>query len=262
MIIDDEPMVLKGLTTLVPWYEIGCEIVGMAENGEEGLALIQEKNPDVVISDIQMPKLSGLDMIRQIYQTKMDVKCILLTGYRQFEYAKEAIDLGIQKFLLKPTNLEEIKAAVIEMTQLLDDERSREETVFALQEKLASLEKPKEQKDETAEKGDEGQKVKYLVRQAIDFMKLHYSEKIELQTVADHLYISTWYVCKLFKQELNTSFIEILNDIRIQEAKRLLLDTNKKIYEICEEVGYNDNPYFTKTFKKFTGKTPNQYRNQ
>lgn len=262
VIIDDEPMVLKGLTTLVPWYEIGCEIVGMAENGEEGLALIQEKKPDVVISDIQMPKLSGLDMIRQIYQAKMDVKCILLTGYRQFEYAKEAINLGIQKFLLKPTNLEEIKAAVIEMTQLLDDERSKEETVVALQEKLAALERPKEQVEEIAEKGEEGQKVKYLVRQAIDFMKLYYSEKIELQTVADHLYISTWYVCKLFKQELNTSFIEILNEIRIQEAKRLLLETNKKIYEICEEVGYNDNPYFTKTFKKFTGKTPNQYRNQ
>lgn len=278
VIIDDEPMIIKGLTTLVPWFEIGCEVVGIAENGLDGLAKVKELQPDIVISDIQMPKLSGLEMIRSITQARINVKCILLTGYRQFEYAKEAIDLGVLKYLLKPTNLEEIKAAVVEMTQLIDEEQSREESINQLKQRLQELENNQEDSEGPLSDGplsegnpfessvnnetsEANHSTKFLVRKAIAFMKENYMLKLDLQSVADHLYISTWYVCKLFKQELDSSFIELLNEIRIQEAKRLLTESNLKIYEICEAVGYNDNPYFTKTFKKYAGMTPNHYRN-
>lgn len=270
VIIDDEPMIIKGLTTLVPWFEIGCEVVGVAENGIDGLAQVEKFQPDIVISDIQMPKLSGLEMIRAITAARLNVKCILLTGYRQFEYAKEAIDLGVHKYLLKPTNLEEIKSAVVEVTQLIDEEQSVEDSIKQLQQRLYQLESTLET-SETHENQEslnttdtattESHSTKHLVRQAIAYMKQNFATKLDLQSLADHLYISTWYVCKLFKQELDTSFIELLNEIRIQEAKRLLTETNMKIYEICEAVGYSDTPYFTKTFKKYTEMTPNQYRN-
>lgn len=273
IIIDDEPMIIKGLTTLVPWFEIGCEVVGVAENGIDGLEQVKTLQPDIVISDIQMPKLSGLEMIRALAQARINVKCILLTGYRQFEYAKEAIDLGVQKYLLKPTNLEEIKAAVVEMTQLIDEEQSKEESIKQLKQRLEELENTHDDSEDlliknigsdlsdTTATSEANHSTKFLVRKAIAYMKDQYMQKLDLQSVADHLYISTWYVCKLFKQELDSSFIELLNEIRIQEAKRLLTESNLKIYEICEAVGYNDNPYFTKTFKKYAGMTPNQYRN-
>lgn len=272
-IIDDEPMIIKGLKKLVPWDEINCEISGTAKNGEEGLNLIREQMPDIVISDIRMPKLSGLQMIEQLKDIKTDMKFIILTGHRDFDYARKAIELGVVKYLLKPTNIEDIKSAVLEAVMILDDERSKEEDIKALRIKLnetSSSNIPGEAliddiTSDRANSEDDDQdgehKLKYLAVKGIEFMKENYNSKLDLQAVADHLYISTWYLCKVFKKELNNSFVQLLNEIRIQEAKKLLVESNHKVYEICELVGYNDNPYFTKTFKKYTGMTPNQYRN-
>ncbi|WZL81718.1 response regulator [Vallitaleaceae bacterium 9-2] len=276
-IIDDEPMVIKGLKELVPWEEINCEICGTAKNGVEGLQLIGELKPDIVVSDIRMPKLNGLQMIEKLRAVTKETKFIVLTSYREFDYAQKAIELGVIKYLLKPTNIEDIKSAVIEAMMQLDDERSKEDDVKRLRKKLietinvfdeeaveeAVNEPIKKQKDQiTSSKEEENEsRIKYLAVQAINYMKENYSHKLDLQEVADHLLISTWYLCKILKQELDNSFVQLLNEIRVQEAKRLLVETQYKVYEIGELVGYTDTPYFTKTFKKYTGVTPNQYRN-
>jgi len=257
IIIDDEPMILMGLQKLVQWEEINCVISGTAKNGEEGLELIKQIQPDIVISDIRMPKLSGLEMIHSVQKIQKDTKFIVLTGHRDFDYAREALDLGVIKYLLKPTNIEDIKSAVLEAMMMLDDERSKEDDIKALREILNQVDT-----SATEIKKDESEtRIKYLAVSGIRYMKENFDKKIDLQTVADHLYISTWYLCKVFKNELNNSFVQLLNEIRIQEAQRLLTESNKKVYEICELVGYIDVPYFTKTFKKYTGLTPNQYRN-
>lgn len=277
LIIDDEPMVVKGLVQLVPWEEINCEIVGTAKNGEEGLEKVTELQPDIVISDIQMPRLSGLEMIKALNARKADAKFIILTGFRQFEYAKEAIDLGVAKFLLKPTNLEDIKAAVVDVTTQLDEERFREQDLELLRQKLketmsligaeGDVLMPEmtegNEKVTTSPHGDKNdeEKMKYLAASAIAYIKANYKNKLDLQTIADHLYISTWYLCKLFKKEVGSNFVDLLNEIRIQAAKQLLTESNLKVYEICEQVGYTDNAYFTKIFKKYAGMTPNTYRN-
>jgi len=263
IIIDDEPMILMGLQKLVQWEEINCVISGTAKNGEEGLDLIKRVQPDIVISDIRMPKLSGLEMIHSAQKIQKDTKFIVLTGHRDFDYAREALDLGVIKYLLKPTNIEDIKSAVLEAMMMLDDERSKEEDIKALREILNQVEADDtvETDDTEMNKGESETRIKYLAISGIQYMKENFDKKLDLQTVADHLYISTWYLCKVFKNELNNSFVQLLNEIRIQEAQRLLTESNKKVYEICELVGYIDVPYFTKTFKKYTGLTPNQYRN-
>lgn len=264
-IIDDEPMIIKGLQQLVPWQEIKCELCGTAKNGEEGLKEISRLEPDIIISDIRMPKLSGLEMIEAVKEIKDDMKFIILTGHRDFDYARKALELGVVKYLLKPTNIDDIKEAVLEAMMQLDDERTKAEDMQSLREKIESFESDpiEDDGDQVAVEGDDSEhKVRYLAVKAIDYMKEHYSEKLDLQTVADSLYISTWYLCKVLKKEVDNSFVRLLNDIRITEAKRLLVETNYKVYEICEKVGYTDNPYFTKTFKKQVGMTPNQYRNQ
>jgi YesN/AraC family two-component response regulator len=290
-VIDDEPMIVKGLKQMVPWEEIQCKVCGSARNGEEGVAKIEEVKPDIVISDIRMPKLSGLQMIEKLKDANQGMKFIILTGHRDFDYARKAIDLGVIRYLLKPTNIEDIKSAVVEAVSMLDDERSMEADILKLREKLKEatqalnvqeghgektqakqdLSKKNEMIGDSDLKSDEGltdkkdggkeHKVKYLAVKAVSYMKENYYNKLDLQTVADYLMISTWYLCKVLKQELDNSFVQLLNEIRIQEAKKLLVESNLKVYEICEEVGYTDNPYFTKTFKKYTGMTPNQYRN-
>ncbi len=278
-IIDDEPMIVKGLQTLVPWEDINCEISGTARNGEQGLELITNNPPDIVISDIRMPKLSGLGMIERIKKTNEGIKFIILTGHRDFEYAQKAINLGVIKYLLKPTNIEDIKEAVLEAMMILDEEYSKLEDIERLREKLnlsvsspvADIDQDREFSeildsnsgyDSTDDTSSGEHKIKFLAVQAVNYMKANYDKKLDLQTVADQLFISTWYLCKVLKQEMDNSFVQLLNEIRIQEAKVLLTETTYKVYEICEMVGYQDTPYFTKTFKKHTGMTPNQYRNE
>lgn len=258
LLIDDETIIIEGLKKLVPWEEIECEVVGVAEDGLEGLELAQKLKPDIIISDIQMPRLSGLQMIKELKEKSKYTKFIILTGYREFEYAREAITLGVTRFLLKPTNLEDIKNAILEAINVIDDERTKVKDIENLRKKLNKFNALNNDRNED----EEDDKITFLTGQAIKYIKDNYKNKLDLQTVADHLYISSWYLCKILKKEVGNSFIELLNEVRIQEAKNLLISSNYKVYEITEMVGYSDTPYFSKTFKKHVGITPNQYRNK
>lgn len=258
LLIDDEGIIAEGLQKLVPWEEIDCKVVGIAEDGQEGLEITRKLKPDIVISDIQMPKLSGLEMIKRIKEKQKNIKFIILTGFREFEYAREAINLGVTRFLLKPTNLEEIKSSILEAINILDDERTKVKDIENLRRQINK----KNIIEKVEEKENNHDSVKFLSGQAIEYIKNNYNEKLDLTTVAEHLFISSWYLCKILKKEIGSSFVEILNEVRIQKAKELLISSKYKIYQISEKVGYIDTPYFSKTFKKHIGMTPNQYRNQ
>lgn len=262
LLIDDEEIIVEGLKKLVPWSEIDCEIVGAAVDGQDGLNQCQEQKPDIIVSDIRMPKLSGLDMIQQIKELKNDVKFILLTGFREFEYAQEAVNLGVVKYLLKPTNIEDIKSAVLEAINHIDEEREKVKNIEVLRKKLHKYTMMNNEENSSKDKGNKDEKTKYLTGQAIQFIKDQHHKKLDLQAVADHLYISSWYLCKILRKEVGSGFVELLNEVRIQHAKELLIHTHDKIYEITEKVGYVDTPYFSRTFKKHVGLTPKQYRDQ
>lgn len=245
LLIDDEVFIREGMKIIIPWKELGCEIIGEAQDGEEGVEKILALKPDIVISDIKMPRKSGLEMIDEIKSLNQQIQIIILTGYREFEYAQQAIRLGVLRFLLKPSKLDEIKEAIMVATQNLQKIEPRPEVV-------------KEQEVKEVE----GEKVHFIVRQAVDYINKNYSKRIDLQTVADELYVSTWHLCKLIKKETGTNFVDLLNEARIDQAKKLLTESNLKIYEIAEDVGYADTAYFSKTFKKITSVTPNEYRNK
>ena len=114
-----------------------------------------------------------------------------------------------------------------------------------------------------ANDNDESTKVKssYLVKRALIYMKESYKSNISLQVVSDKLYISTWHLSKILKKETGSTFVDLLNSIRIQEAKKLLCEPQYKIYEVCELIGFSDAAYFVKLFKKLSGVTPTEYRN-
>ena len=112
VIIDDEPIIVRGLKKAVKWESLGCSVVGTAENGIEGLEVIREMKPDILISDISMPKMDGLSMIAALKSEFPDMEVTILTGYRDFDYAQEAIRLGVCRFLLKPSKMEELEEAL------------------------------------------------------------------------------------------------------------------------------------------------------
>lgn len=119
VVVDDEPIIVKGLTQLIPWEKYGCEVVGTAEDGMEGLEVIRKCRPDIIFSDIYMPKMNGLLMAAALKSEFEDTQLTILTGYRDFELAQEAIRLGVTRYILKPSNMEELEEALCAMVQNL-----------------------------------------------------------------------------------------------------------------------------------------------
>jgi len=240
-LLDDEETIIEGLKTAVPWERFKCKVVGTATNGREGLELIHKHKPDIVLTDIKMPYLNGLEMLKEIIGEYPQMQIIVLSGYRDFSYAQAAIKLGVLRYLLKPSRMDEIY-----------------EALNAAMLKLSGV--PQEPCRNAEEEEEEEPEGNFLVSRAVRYIHEHYAEKLTLQQLADYLYVSTWHLCRVLKKSTNMNFVDILNSIRIEYAKKFLQETNLKVYEISSKVGYSDIAYFSKVFRSITGMTPKQFR--
>ena len=235
VLIDDENIIVEGLRRVIKWADYGCEVVGTASGAEEGAALIRKLQPHILFTDIRMPGADGLTMLAALRSEFPDMQVTVLTGYQDFSYAQQAIRLGVTRFLL-------IKEALVTMTTRLD-----------AQSQLRHQEEEPEEEQHGAGS--------FIVNQAMAYIEEHYAEKLTLQAVADCCYVSQWHLSKLLNRHTGQSFYDILNTVRIQKAKELLLDPRLKIGEIGERVGYADTAHFARTFKKQEGMSANEYRN-
>ena len=242
VLIDDENRIVEGLRRVVRWADYRCQVVGTAGDGAEGSRLIRELKPHIVFTDIRMPGQDGLAMIAGLRSEFPDMQVAILTAYRDFAFAQEAIRLGVARFLLKPSKMDEIKEALQTMVERLD--------------KDAAESGEKDEEDEQANTAGS-----FLVNQALDYMEKNYQQKLTLQSVADCCYVSQWHLSKLLNRYTEKSFYDTLNAIRIDRAKMLLADPKLKIGEIGEMVGYADTAHFARTFKKLVGMSANEYRN-
>ena len=242
LVVEDEEMIRKGIVLATDWQSLGCVVVGEAATGQEGLTQIKALRPDIVITDIRMPGADGLTMLAALRSEFPDMQVTVLTGYQDFSYAQQAICLGVTRFLLKPSKMDEIKEALVTMTTRLD-----------AQSQLRHQEEEPEEEQHGAGS--------FIVNQAMAYIEEHYAEKLTLQAVADCCYVSQWHLSKLLNRHTGQSFYDILNTARIQKAKELLLDPRLKIGEIGERVGYADTAHFARTFKKQEGMSANEYRN-
>ena len=236
VLIDDEPLITEGLRKIVSWEKYHCEVVGTAEDAASGAELIRSLQPHILFTDIRMPGDDGLTMLAGLRSEFPEMQVAVLTGYREFSYAQEAIRLGVTRFLLKPSRMDEIHEALEAMTARLSSGNT----------------------EETAESENAGS---FLINQATAYMQKHYAEKLTLQDVADACYVSQWHLSKLMNRHTGKSFYDILNTLRIRAAKDLLKDPGLRISDIGEMVGYADTAHFAKVFKKLVGMSANEYRN-
>lgn len=235
VIIDDEQIIVEGLRKVVKWADFNCEVAGTANNARTGTALIREIEPDILITDICMPGQDGLTMLAGLRSEFPDLQVTVLTGYRDFAYAQEAIRLGVTRFLLKPSRMAEINEALTAMTAKLGN---------------------KEPSHEDQNTGS------FICNQAVAYIEEHYAEKLTLQDVADRCYVSQWHLSKLLNKYTGQSFLDTLNHTRIEAAKELLRDPKLKVGDIGLMVGYADTAHFSRIFKKLTGVSANEYRNR
>ena len=236
VLIDDEPLIVEGLRRVVPWEDYGCEVVATAEDAVQGSRVIRELSPHILFTDIRMPGDDGLTMLAGLRSEYPDMQVTVLTGYRDFSYAQEAIRLGVTRFLLKPSKMDEIREALSAMT-----------------ERLGRIQPEEESARETAGS--------FLVKQAMAYMEKHSAEKLTLQDVAEACYVSQWHLSKLLNRYTEKSFYDILHALRIEAAKKLLADPSLRIGDIGEMVGYADTAHFARVFKKLVGMSANEYRN-
>ena len=242
LVVDDESVVRKGIVLGVNWASMGCIVAGEASNGEEGLAAVKRYNPNLIITDVRMPKMDGLQMVRELRAQGCRAYVILLTAYIDFEYARTALQLGAVDYLLKPFRDQELAAAIDRIRQ-----REQEQTSLTPGDLLPL---PK------------GDKSKYVL-QAMNYISEHYQDQdISITPIARHLGVSESHLSHVFKKETNYTIINYLTQYRIHMAMNLLRDCRRKVYEVAEMVGYRDVAYFGSTFKKLVGMSPSEYQDR
>ena len=233
------------------WVGMGCTIVGEAANGREGLEKIKELNPDIVMADIMMPIMDGIEMIKK---AKEDYECsfksIILTSYADFSYAKKAIDLSVSAYLMKPVDEDELKEDVAKI--ISEIEREREYTQFT--EKKASVEDFSEVFIKSDKEND-------YVQQVLNATKERYAEKISIESLSEEMGVSASYLSRKFKDSTGTGFLDFLNKYRVQQAIKLLETGKYKVYEVSDMTGFTDYKHFNTVFKRYTGTAPSEFIN-
>ncbi|WP_312102191.1 response regulator [Lachnoclostridium sp.] len=247
LIAEDEDIIRKGLAYTVDWLSIGYVLVGEAANGEEGIEKIKELKPDVVLADIMMPKVNGLEMIRRARE-EVRFKSVILTSYAEFDYAKEAIELKAFDYLMKPVDVNILKEVMRKLQVEITHENEKE---LLLQQKNQGMD------IELLSSGD-FYKNPY-VKKAIDIMKERYIEKISIESISEELEVSSSYLSRKFKEDTGHTYLDFLNMYRVQQAIRLLDEGVYRVYQVSDMIGFSDYKHFCAVFKRYTKTSPTEF---
>ena len=247
LIAEDEDIIRKGLAYTIDWLSVGYVLAGEAANGEEGIEKIIELKPDVVIADIMMPKVNGLEMIQRAGE-EVQFKSVILTSYAEFEYAKTAIELKAYAYLRKPVDVDKLKEV---MGKLLIDIEKENEKELIYQQKNQGM-------DIELLSSSDSYKNPY-VKKTIAFIKKRYIEKLSIESISEELEVSTSYLSRKFKEETGHTYLDFLNMYRVQQAIRLLDEGTYRVYQISDMTGFTDYKHFCSVFKRYTNTSPTEF---
>ncbi|MDF2924453.1 MAG: two component AraC family transcriptional regulator [Paenibacillaceae bacterium] len=335
LIVDDEPMIRKGLEIMIRQCGGQSHQIRLAADGEEAIRLMMEEAPDFLFTDIRMPKMDGLELCRRLAGMETDIQIVVVSGYGDFEYARQCVSYGVKEYILKPVSKAELQSVLDKLEANSGRQESfvsvakLDEWVVAMEEAVWTLDREKlgqvlkewsddflsrrmsrHQQKELLEEGyallvkklqansvmpgantlDLSQtvtagdmfgrfteaseklleelrfkrkgKARDPVEAAKAYIEEHLAQEVSLEEVAEMLGLNASYFSQLFKQVTGETFVHYRISRRMEKAKRLLGLANYRITDISYEVGYADHPHFTKTFKKFTGISPSEYRSR
>jgi len=244
LLVDDETKILQNLQAVLPWERLGIHVVGHAGNGLQALSAVKASNPDVILCDIRMPVMDGIDFLRELRLYGSKAKVIMLTGYQEFEYARSVIKYEVREYFLKPIDYDELEGLLFDIAQEI---RSPGTLVM--------------QKPHAAARGIDCKRAgAMLMAFAKEYIDAHLSSDLGINDIADYLNISPSYFAILFKQCYSKTFLEYVTSKRLELAKTYLLSSDVSITQIGKMVGYEDRRYFTKVFQKHTGMIPSEFR--
>lgn len=241
IIVEDERLIREWLTNAVPYRQLGIEVVATARDGEEGEEEIRTWKPDIVLTDIMMPKKDGFDMFEATKD--LTYEKIILSSYSDFQHAKKAMKYGVFNFLEKPLDVEELRDSLWQMS--LDLKR---ESQFPEREDFPKIDLPNIQHENWS-------------ALLVEYVHQHYNHPISTEDIAKTFGYSESYLYKKIKEELGITLKDYLNRYRIKRSIQLLTSQpDLKVYEISEAVGFSDYNYFGKVFRKYTGLTFTEFK--
>ncbi len=241
LIVDDEKFVRLGIKTMIERSDLCSGEIIECKNGEEALKVLEEKNFDIIFSDIRMPLMDGIEFIRKIKNEELsDANIVVISGYDDFNYAVEAMRNGACEYLLKPIERESF-IAVLEKLDLGIETKTLEGVIS------------------TADVEEYENKIQKINR-AVDYIKANYNQNINMAVVSNEVSMNYTFFSETFKEIKGESFVDYLKNVRISMAKQLLRTSCLQISRIANNVGFKDEKHFLKTFKAEVGCTPSEYR--
>ena len=233
LIAEDENLERRALRYIIENKTNNINICGEAKSGAEAIEMAKINAPHIILMDIEMPELSGLEAQKEIIKFLPCVNTIILTAYDDFPFTQAAIRLKVTDYLLKPIRPIDLTASINRCITFINIQNNE-----VLSDNLNDT----------------------LIKEAIKFIDKNYNQSINLELVADYVHLNPQYFSRYFKSKVGINFIDYLCNYRIKKAKDLLLNTDNNITEISQKIGYFDSSYFSKVFFKSVGMTPHKFR--
>lgn len=234
LMVDDDRIFLNGLLKHMDWKRLGIEVVGMAGDGMEALELSRIHKPQIILTDVRMPKIDGIEFATRVRQEMPECQIIFMSIYSDKDYLKTAIRIRAIDYIDKPVDKDELEVVLLRGTELV------------------------RQNQKVKESGK--QYYSRTVEDIIMFILESYAKDITIEFLANHVYLSPNYLCNIFKKETGKTINQFITEIRIGKSREKLINTHKSITEIANEVGYSDPRHYSKIFQKIVGQTPSEYR--
>lgn len=235
LIADDEDVIRNGVSKYIQLHTNRFGKIYEAADGQEASELMLKYEPDLVLLDVQMPLKTGIDVMRDAKNAGLSPVVIILSGYDEFRYAQQALRLGAKEYLLKPVRASDILKLLNALADRYYDTEQHEE--------------------------DDAPQTNHFVYAAQEYIAEHYTQELTLTEVAEQVGISGGYLSMMFSQSVGCGFVDYLNGVRIEHACTYLEQNFLKNYEIAYRVGFRDEKYFSRVFKKLKGMSPREYRN-
>ncbi|MDP4180835.1 MAG: response regulator [Bacillota bacterium] len=245
VVVEDEPLILNNVVKKITNMGMGFQVVGAAEDGKSALKVIEEHYPDVLVTDIRMPVMDGLELLKIISSKYPNIKKIIISGYDDFEYAKLALKYEAADYLLKPLKMEELIEVFSRIRVSLDAQRS------LLKNNILMI------KDNYSYSPEE------IARLVETYIKENFTHEINFDLIAQKFRFNSSYLSKMFTKYIGENPSKYLISLRINKAKYLLINNRElSIKEIGELVGYPNQFYFSRIFKSIVGKSPASFKDE
>ncbi len=238
LIIDDIVLVRDAIRMLGQWELFGITMILEAGNAQEGLDIIYREKPELIITDMKMPVMDGTSLLKRLEEEQIKSKIIIISGFSDFKYTRLAIQSKVIDYILKPVDPQDLNNAIAAAMSEIEKE-------------FPPVSPPEEEALQTGNQ---------LINDVLGYIRKNYMEELTLPVLADTFHISKEYLSRLFKKETGTNLFSYIMEMKLNEARTLLSDTEMTLEDIAFKLGFSNGNYFSKVFKKNVGQSPRDYR--